>query len=288
MRYPAPITRTRDSLGFWLPILGNALLTLVLGYLVLGPPGMLYLPLLYAFYLYLGKRISMEGLLRFYRARPLRPEELPRLHAANVELSRRAGLARPPRLFYVPHQMLNAFALGDRHGTGVALTYGLLQRLTERELIGVLGHEIAHIHNGDIDTNRYLLAGRQLIGAFQLMGQLLLYYNLYLTVFRGYTVYLELMLLLLAAPFFSVLLQFAFSRRREYAADLTGAYLAQDPEGLIDALQHIHRYQQYGLPELNRDGRRAWYARWLTTHPPLEQRVRRLRDYARAALVENV
>lgn len=225
--------------------------------------------------------------LGMHGARELSPVEAPRLHAMVSELARAAKIPTP-RLFRIPDPAPNAFATG-REGHGVvAVTEGLLQRLDERELRGVIAHEIAHIRNRDV-----LIAtvGAVIAGAVSHVANMVQWSALLgggssddeegSGGFAG-------LAFAFVAPIVAMLLQFAVSRTREYDADAYAASLTGDPEGLARALLRLEhdaglRPEGTATPATASlfivnplfGGERM--ARWFSTHPATESRVARLR-----------
>ncbi len=171
-------------------------------------------------------------------AKPVARENAPELYAIVERLSQRAGIPMP-RLYYSPEQAPNAFATGRNPRNGVVcVTAGLMQLLNDKELEGVLGHELSHIKHRDIliSTIAAIIAGT--------LSQLA-WYGMW---FGGGgrrgggrdsgNALLGLLVLILA-PLAAGLIQLAISRSREYAADASGARLAGGPEGLISALRKL-------------------------------------------------
>ncbi|HHL40110.1 MAG TPA: Zn-dependent protease [Deltaproteobacteria bacterium] len=213
--------------------------------------------------------------LALYRARPITPAQAPRLYEAVEELSRRAALPAAPLLYYAPTPVVNAFAVGTRRNPAIALTDGLLRTLTLRETAAVLSHETAHIANGDLRVMSLADYVSRLTGLFALTGQLLLILALPAVALGAVKVNLWGLLALAVSPHLAVLAQLGLSRVREYDADLLAVRLTGDPEGLASALAKIERvnrsWRTWLLP--------GWgnpYPSWLRTHPPTEERIRRL------------
>jgi Zn-dependent protease with chaperone function len=251
----------------------------LLGHLIWGPEGMLQLLFFGVILALLNPVASPWLVLRLYRARPLRPTEAPELYAAVTELARRAELLAVPSLYYVPSQMVNAFAVGSRREAAVAVTDGLLRALSLREIIGVLAHELSHIRNNDLRVMGLADLMSRLTNMLSLFGQLLLFVNLPLMLAPGVQVSWWAILLLIFAPHLSLLAQLGLSRTREYDADLNAAALTGDPEGLASALAKIERRQRRLLDFLF-PGRGLPEPSWLRTHPPTEERIRRLLAFA--------
>jgi heat shock protein HtpX len=226
--------------------------------------------------------------LRMHGAQELTAAEAPRLHAMLEELSRKAEIPTP-KLYRIADSTPNAFATGrdPAHGV-VAVTDGIVQLLTERELRGVIAHELAHIKNRDIliATVGAVLAGA--ISHIASMAQ-------WSAILGGASGDDEdegggvgALVLAFVAPFAAMLLQFAVSRAREFGADATGARIADDPEALASALLKLERGAAL-MPPANATpataslfivnpltaGERV--ARWFSTHPATADRVARLR-----------
>jgi len=214
--------------------------------------------------------------LRLYRARPLPPAAAPALWRTLESLARRAGLPAVPRPYYVASPSLNAFAVGQREASAVAVTDGLLQALDQRQLNGVLAHEVAHIAHGDLRVMNLAAQVGRLTSLFSLAGQFLLLLSLPSLLAEGWwRVDWLAIALLLFSPQIALLAQLGLSRVREFDADMKAAALTGDPAGLAMALASIERAS------------RPWYARllphlaqaqppWLRSHPETRQRIERL------------
>ncbi|MGR8932521.1 MAG: zinc metalloprotease HtpX [Gammaproteobacteria bacterium] len=219
--------------------------------------------------------------LQLYRARPIYPDEAPALCQLVQQLAARAELPFVPVLYYVPSSVINAFAVGNRNRSAIALTDGLLNRLSQRELVGVLGHEIAHIAHDDLKVMGLADFVSRLTSLFSGAGQIMLMVSLPLLFIEGYSVQVNpmAMLLLIFSPHLALLAQLGLSRLREYDADLKSAVLTGDPMALAYALARIEQAQTgwlsillpgWGNPEPS----------WLRSHPPTTERIRRLKAYA--------
>jgi heat shock protein HtpX len=194
-----------------------------------------------------------------------------------------------PRVYVIETESPNAFATGrnPEHAV-VAVTTGIRRILSDRELRAVLGHEMGHVRNRDILTSSIVAT---IAGAISMIAQVLMFSNL----FGGRRDNQNPLLMLVAivlAPIAAMLLQMGISRQREYAADRTGAEVTGDPESLASALEKLQRGVQYRpMPETPaQEAVSALYivkpfagsgmANLFSTHPPLEERVRRLRNMA--------
>ncbi len=275
----APIVanhRLRNALQSAVIIAG---MMLILGWsaeLLFGPGSFYYAAAGVAIVLLAAPRAAPRLILRMYRAQPLDPRQLPELASLVAVLAQRAGLPRPPRLYYVPSRMLNAFAVGDRRDAAIAVTEGLLQTLNLRELAGVLAHEISHVRHGDMRVMALADTVSRLTSSLSLFGQLLILLNLPLFLTGAVTISWVGLLLLVFAPTASALLQLALSRTREFDADAGAVELTGDPEGLASALAKLERHQGGWLQRVLVPGRRNPDPSLLRTHPATEERIRRL------------
>lgn len=226
---------------------------------------------------------SDRMVLSMHGAEPLSRAAAPRLHALVERLADRAGLPTP-RLFLVRDPSPNAFATGrsPEHAV-VAVTTGILDMMSERELEGVLAHEMAHIKNRDM---LIMTVAAAVTGAISMLSQILGFSML----FGGSTDEegggLGALAMILLAPIMAMLIQMSISRGREYEADRVGAEIAGRAEGLASALEHLG-WAQERVPTRASPATAHLFivqplsggemASWFSTHPPLEERVRRLR-----------
>lgn len=253
-----------------------------------------------AFWLFTGLALAMNLaaylwsdrlVLRMSGARALSEAEAPRLHAMVADLAARAGLPRP-RLFLIDEPAANAFATGrDPEHAVVAVTRGLLEVLDERELRGVLAHEVAHVKHRDILVAS-VAAG--IATAISSVGNLLAFSGL----LGGGSddedgAPAGGLLFALVAPIAATMVQLGISRSREYMADEAGARLTGDPLGLASALARLQQAAEVvpaaaapataSLYIVNPFGSTlAGLAKLFSTHPPAEERIRRLEALAEA------
>lgn len=223
-----------------------------------------------------ARRLVLAG----YGARQLEPDEFPEGHRILGELALRAGLPRPPMLYYVPSQLPNAFAVGNAEDSVVCVTDGLLRLLDLRELRAVLAHEVAHIAHGDLWIMGMADSMTRLVSLASWVGQLILLMNFPLLLIGAVHVPWQTPILLALSPTLMALLQLALSRAREYDADRAGAEISGDPEALASALLKMERHVGRFWEEMFLPGRRMPDPSLLRTHPPTEERVRRLRELA--------
>lgn len=206
-------------------------------------------------------------------------------------LSIAAGIPKP-KVYVVPSDEINAFATGkDPENASVAVTTGLMRTLDRQELEGVVAHEISHIRNRDI---QFMTLVAVLVGLVGILSHMILRSYWYggrrgrrdrdrgniglIIVAVGFV-------LAIFAPIVTRLVQLAVSRRREYMADASGAELTRYPDGLADALEKISKHNRGDMKvseavshlfiaDPNRSALDALYA----THPPIEERIKRLRE----------
>jgi heat shock protein HtpX len=262
----------RNTLHTILLIAGTGLIMGVLAYTMFGWIGLLGAAVFGAFGIISLGRVSPKMVLSLYKARPLLPDEAPELHQIMRELSKRADLPAVPMLHYVPTKMMNAFAVGHRNDSAIAVTDGLLRAMNMRQIAGILAHEVAHIKSGDLKVmgladvlNRItsLLSNLGLIGVPLVLG-------------TGLNIPILGLVLMIAAPTLGGLLQLGLSRAREYDADLDGASLTGDPEGLASALKVLEEKQGGKWEGLVLPGSRLPQPSMLRTHPKTEDRIKKL------------
>ncbi|MCA9284259.1 MAG: zinc metalloprotease HtpX, partial [Phycisphaerales bacterium] len=223
--------------------------------------------------------------LRMAGAREIQENDDPHLYRMVREV---ADLSRMPmpKVYVIETDSPNAFATGrnPKHAV-VAVTTGIRRILNDRELRGVLGHEMGHVKNRDILTSSIVAT---IAGAIQLIAQVAMWSQIFGGRRDNQNVFVSL-LLILVAPIAATLIQLGISRTREYAADKTGAEVTGDPEALASALEKLHRGVEYRPmnPTPGQEAVSALYivhpfanggmANLFSTHPPMEERIRRLR-----------
>ena len=266
--------RNRLQSFFLLALMGGFLA--LLGWLLWGDLGLAMLLMLGLLAVLFTPILSPLMVMRLYGARPILPQQAPVLAQLMRELSERAGLDYVPQLYYVPSQVLNAFATGGREHAAIAITDGLLRTLDLRELAGVLAHELSHVRNKDLRVLGLADLLSRATSLLALLGQFLLLINLPLMLLGMVTLNWYAIALLLTAPLFSALAQLALARTREYDADLNAARLTGDPDGLASALYKLEQIQGGWMEQLFMPSRRAPQPSPLRSHPLTEERIRRL------------
>ncbi len=252
----------------------------VIGWLVAGRSGLLWSLFAGGLLALFSPVMSPRLVLAMFDARPIPPGRLPELERVNAELSRRAGLERPPRLYYLPSVLMNSFATGRPADSAVALSDGLLRRLGEREIVAILAHEISHIRHRDLWVMALADIVGRLTAMLALVGYLLALVYVPLWLAGEAAIPWLLLLVFILAPNVSALLQLALSRLREYRADLGAVELTGDAEGMARALERIEHYETHWLYRLLLPHRRNPLPSILRTHPPTSERVARLRRLA--------
>jgi heat shock protein HtpX len=255
---------------------GMSVLLALLGWELAGFAWIVWITTLGITVLLFSVQISPGLVLRIYGARPLGTGEVPILDAIVAELAQRAQLPAPPRLFYVPSRVLQAFTVILGGAPVIAVTDGLLRHLDPDELAGVLAHEISHIRHGDLRTLVLADLVTKVTRALAGLGLLLLIVNLPILLVGGVAISWSALLLLVVAPPASTLLQLALSRTREFDADLGAAELTGDPETFSRALQKLEHYQGPIWEQIFLPGYRLPAPSLLRTHPATSERVDRL------------
>lgn len=255
---------------------GIGLIMALCALLLFGQAGVIWAFIMIGVLLLLSPRITPDLIMRMYSARRVRPEHGTALLRIVHELSHRADLPSPPQLYVIPSPMMNAFATGTRSNALVAVTHGMLNTLSPREVTGVLAHELAHVRNNDLWIMSLADTMSRFTHFMSMTAILVLIISLPAAVLGGMPIPWLGILLLYFAPTASSLLQLGLSRAREYEADLEGARLSGDPEGLANALRRIEAYQGTILETIFMPGRKVPVPSLLRTHPPTEDRVERL------------
>lgn len=221
--------------------------------------------------------------LKMSGAKPIDESEAPRLYQVMRELTTRASLPMP-RLYMIPQEQPNAFATGrnPKH-SAVAVTQGITKLLSEDELRGVLAHELAHVKHRDI----LIQSVAATIGAaITYLGYMLMWFGGGDENDSPLGLIASLALILLA-PLAAMIIQLSISRQREYAADAGGAAITGNPESLASALLRLEQGAAAIPMQVNQAAeplyivkpfRGGSFSSLFSTHPPIEERVRRLRQ----------
>ena len=266
-------------------------LLVLVGHLMGGPSGA-STAFVFALAMNLGAYwFSDRIVLAMYHAKPLSEAEAPQVYRAVRELATRDRIPMP-KLYLLPSTTPNAFATGrSPKRAAVAVTAGLLQLMSEEELKGVLAHELSHVKNRDTLVMSLAAA---IAGAIAMLA----HWARWGLMFGGRrddrrgsssgVQVIALVLIMILAPLAAMLIQLAISRTREYGADDTGAHLTGNPHGLASALEKLEAAVR-ARPMENANPATAHLfivnplhagaiAKLFSTHPPIAERVRRLRS----------
>jgi len=266
---------------------------------VYGDPSILYIAIIFSCFMSLiSYWYSDKIVLKMAGAVPVSHESNRELYNVVENLSITAGLPIP-KIYIVNEPALNAFATGrDPNHAVVCVTAGLLQKLNKTELEGVLAHELSHIGNRDILISTIAVV---LVGFISILADIFLR-----SMFWGggrrsgrsgegggqaqLVIFLIGIALSILAPISATLIQLAISRKREFLADTSGALLTRYPEGLASALEKIgkdvlpmraaknttsHLWIDDPFPGKSRT---SWFHKLFQTHPPIEERIKVLRN----------
>jgi heat shock protein HtpX len=271
-------------------------LFLVVGQVLGGQQGMITAFFFAVVMNFVSYWFSDKIVLAIYRAKPAAEADYPQLHAIVRRLAVKAGLP-VPRVYIIPIDTPNAFATGrnPEHAV-VACTDGIMKILDERELAGVIGHELGHVKNRDILISS---VAATIAGAIMMLANMARWAAMFGGRGRssdsnnGSNAYVGLAALLITAilaPLAAMLIQAAISRSREYSADTAGAGFSGDPMSLASALQKLERASRV-KPMANAPTATAHLfivnplnaknlMNLFSTHPPVEDRVARLEKLA--------
>jgi heat shock protein HtpX len=262
-------------------------LFVVIGYALGGQQGMVVAFALAVAMNMFSYWFSDKIVLAMYGARPISEAEAPRVYAIVRRLATRAQIPMPP-VYLIPTDAPNAFATGrSPDHAAVAVTEGIMRILDEDELEGVLAHELSHVRNRDvlISTIAATLAGAITYLAHMMQWAAFFGGGRSSDDEEGGSPWAMLLLAILA-PFAAMLVQLAVSRAREYQADASGARLAGRPSGLAKALEKLETAARAEPMPANPATAHLFIVnplsgqtlmRLFSTHPPTEERIRRLR-----------
>lgn len=228
---------------------------------------------------------SDKLVLTMYRAREADIGKYPRLYQLVNEVAKKAKLPQP-KVYILPTPSSNAFATGrnPKHAV-VAVTEGILELLTEKELKGVIAHELAHVKDRDILIASVAATIAGAIGMIAFMAR-------WAALFGGYggqregRGMLELLVLAVLTPLLATIIQLAISRSREYLADREGATFIKDSSGLASALKKLEAQAKHNPLRFGSESsahifivnpfRASFLMKLFSTHPDVESRVKRL------------
>lgn len=273
----------------WILLLSFVILLSIFAYVVTvatGERGLFFFiglfSIAYAIFSYFsGPKLA----LTLNKAKEIQKKDNPRLWRTVENLAITEGMPMP-KVYVMEDPALNAFATGrDYNHSVVCATTGLLEATTDQELEGVMAHELGHIKNYDMRVNTIAFA---LVGIISMIAD----FFWHITIFGGRNregnsiMYLLAIVAVILAPLAAMLIQLSISRRREYLADATGAFTTRYPEGLASALEKIAaqgsatRVQNTATAHMffanPLRGKRL--AGMFSTHPPVEDRIKILRE----------
>ncbi|MFB6212370.1 MAG: M48 family metallopeptidase [Candidatus Magasanikbacteria bacterium] len=237
---------------------------------------------------------SDKIVLKMSNAKPADKEKYEGLHNKVENLAITAGLPKP-EVYIIEKQQPNAFATGrNPENSVVAVTEGLLKKLNDSELEGVLAHELSHIGNRDMLIST---AAVVLVGFISILADMFMRSVFFQALFGdeegggGGLMMIVAIVISILAPLGASLIQLAISRKREFLADASGAMLTRYPEGLASALKKISKDSTPMKEEARTTtahlwiespfkGRQAknWFTKLFQTHPPVEERISKLKN----------
>jgi heat shock protein HtpX len=287
----------QDMNGFRTTMLLAALTALVvwIGHMFGGPNGAVMALIFAGAMNFFSYWFSDKIVLKMYGGQQITANDDPELFGLVQELAGRGGLPMP-KVYIIPDESPNAFATGrNPEHAAVAVTQGIRRILTKRELAGVLGHELAHVKNRDILIGSIAAT---LAGAISYLAQMAQWAAIFGGGNRdreeGGSNIFGLLFMMIVAPLAAMLIQMAVSRSREYMADAGGAKISGDPLALASALRKLHMGVQNIPMEASPATQNATahmfivsplsggsFASLFSTHPAMEERIRRLEAMAK-------
>jgi len=279
-----------NSLKVTFMMLALMALFVAVGYMVGGQSGMVMAFVLAAIMNFLAYWFSDKMVLAMYRAKPVTEADHPRLFRVVHRVAQQSMMHSMPAVYIVPTRAPNAFATGRSvDHAAVAVSEGLLEILTEDELEGVIGHEISHIQNKDMLVGTIAATFAGAVGILASIAR-------WGAIFGGMSNRdndrggaLGLLVAAIVAPIAATLIQLAISRQREYKADAEGGRVTGKYLSLASALDKLHR----SPVRMNLDDRPATahlmianplsgrsFTSLFSTHPPVEERIKRLQQMA--------
>jgi heat shock protein HtpX len=271
----------------WLLIAGLSALLVGIGALIGGTSGIILFAGIAVIFNFAMYWFSASLALKSSRAKPLPESEAPDLHQMVGELAGRAGVPMP-KLYLIPSEQPNAFATGrNPKNAAVAVTAGLLQYLPPEQIRGVLAHELAHIANRDVLVQTIAAMIGAAIAAIANILQFSMFFGGGDDDDNNPLGILGVLVAVVVAPLAAMILQLAVSRQREYLADATAAQYLGEGRPLAEALQTQQRGDEAVPMNVNPATEPLYIANPLSgrgmsalfsTHPPMEERIRRLRE----------
>jgi heat shock protein HtpX len=269
--------QSRNLVDTAILLCGMTVLTAGAAFFLFGWPGLLTGVLAVGLLALGAPNIPPGYVMKLYRAEPMDRRNGRDFYYILNELVARAGMPVAPQLYVVPSLTMNAFSVGTPERAAVALTEGLLRKLSLRQISGVLAHELSHIRNNDLRVMALADAMTRVMQVLSWVGLGLIVFYIPQYFSGNARIPWVGALLLYVAPMISTLLQLALSRTREFDADVDAVGLTGDPEGLAWALSDIERTQGNILEDLVfPNARRTPEPSLLRTHPATADRLTQL------------
>lgn len=262
-------------------------LLLLVGRLVGGQSG-LVVALFFSIIMNFGAYwFSDKIVLAMYKAKPAEKKDYPHLHKIVDEVVAAAKIPKP-KVYIIPTDAANAFATGRSPShAAIACTEGIMKLLTDKELKGVIAHEISHVKNRDILITTIAATIAGVISFIAHMAQYSAMFGSHRDDNRGGGNVIALLALAIITPLVAMILQLAISRSREYLADHSGATAIRDAEPLASALAKLDRSALTHKMKLGNEATASLFIvnplkgggllALFSTHPPMEKRIQRLR-----------
>lgn len=285
----------------WLLMTGFFVLVIIIGYIfsqAMEMPEILFIAVFISIFMsFISYWYSDKMVLSISGAKLVSQEDAKELYRLVENLCITAGLPMP-KIYIINDPAPNAFATGrDPQHAAIALTSGILGRLEKNELEGVIAHELSHIGNRDILISTIATI---LLGVVVLLADIFWRWSIFGSKRNNnekdnkiaLVIGIFAIVLAILAPLFAQLLQLAISRKREFAADADGALLTRYPEGLASALEKISSYDGPSVRQASRatahmyiasplsneqQKKSNWFSGLWQTHPPVAERIKRLR-----------
>jgi heat shock protein HtpX len=249
--------------------------------------------LAFAFILAIGMNffsyfLSHKLVLKMYKAQPISKSQAPGIHKIVESIARKAGIPKP-KIYLIPSESPNAFATGrNPKNAVVAVTNGIVNILSKKELEGVLAHEIGHVKNRDILVSTIAATLATVIMYVSSMARFAMFFGGGRDS-EGNSNIVQLLVLAIVAPIAAMIIQFAISRSREFMADETAAKLTKEPKHLATALQKLEDYSKKIPLKLGNKSTSSLFivnpfsgAKALSlfsTHPSTQDRINRLNSF---------
>ncbi|MEM9324265.1 MAG: zinc metalloprotease HtpX [Bacteroidota bacterium] len=249
-----------------------------LGSYWLGWPMALLLLLIGAAVSNYALKIAPERVLRWQGARHMDRHRYADLYQRVNRMASRAGLRYSPELYLVQSKVPNAFALGSKDRPVIGMTWGLARMLPERELDGVLAHEISHIKNNDLQVKSLAMSFGHMTTTLSFVGRFALLLTVPMMLMGVHVFSFWAILALIFSPALNTLLQLGLSRTMEFLADQDAAELTADPLGLASALRRIDTASRPWWRSLSAVPYQS--SDWLKSHPDTKKRIAQLEEMA--------